>query len=132
MKWFSTQRRSSSATRNGAGPDPEPLLIKIGPLSGTINDNGDLTSINASLMTSSNGLVKNGATIEEKTHSTKTKSELDQTKNNFESLPPLHLPQNSHQHHSLVITKASHSKTERTNGQVPGKSHYFTNSRSGS
>ena len=33
-----SQRRSASATRSGISGDPEPLLIKIGPLS-TNNDN---------------------------------------------------------------------------------------------
>ena len=39
MKWFiPSQRRSVSATRSGISGDPEPLLIKIGPLSSN-NDN---------------------------------------------------------------------------------------------
>ena len=35
MKWFTNQRRSASATR---GSDPEPLLIKIGPLKSQDDD----------------------------------------------------------------------------------------------
>ena len=70
MKWFTSQnRRSSSASRSHVdhGPNPEPLLIKIGPLS-TNNDNNEMPK-----NSEHSNLVKNFDEVEAKFGEKETK-----------------------------------------------------------
>ncbi len=109
MKWFiPSQRRSVSATRSGISGDPEPLLIKIGPLSSN-NDNvpsaDDLAqpaSINSS---NHNNKATTTAKIE-----IPAKIQSDSDKDSLVSSANLH-------HFDNFSLKRNHN--------VPGKQTYF-------
>ena len=76
MRWFTSQRRSASATR---GSNPEPLLIKIGPL--TTNNDSAGSSKNAVNVAK---IEANGNDVEE---SSSDKATMPETNKEASSLP---------------------------------------------